>query len=193
MDDSGYSDEEKSEDAGDKVLLIQATKRNLLSELDCCVSSTKGTNQPIKETKPKKQKWGPEPLVDRPRRNVGDNRTVSQKAIDLQKFKNLEAPTKGPGTSFNHEYLSDIADKIDLSQGKDKLTSSLIIDDMINEENSKSKEFENKNPEVLLPANLDVDLVTEDISSQPQNKAKDTWSQVVQRSINAAKQKQVIK
>ena len=63
---------------------------------------------------------------------------------------------------------------------------------MINEGKSKSKEFENKNPEVLLPANLDVDLVTEDISSQPQNKAKDTWSQVVQCSINAAKQKQVI-
>ena len=196
MDDSGYSDEEKSEDAGDKILLIQATKRNLLSELDCCVSSTKDTDQPIKQTMPKKQKRGPEPLVDRPRRNVGDNRTVSQKAIDLQKFKNLEAPTKGLGTSFtsfNHEYLSDIADKIDLSLGKDKLTSSLIIDDMINEEKSKSKEFENKNPEVLLPANLDVDLVTEDISSQPQNKAKDTWSQVVQISINAAKQKQVIK
>ena len=93
MDDSGYSDEEKSEDAGDKVLLIQATKRNLLSELDCCVSSTEDTDQPIKQTMPKKQKWGPEPLVDRPRRNVGDNRTVSQKAIDLQKFKNLEALT----------------------------------------------------------------------------------------------------
>ena len=64
---------------------------------------------------------------------------------------------------------------------------------MINEEISKSTEFENENQEVMLPANLDVDLVTEDISSQPQNKAKDTWSQVVQSSINAAKQKQVIK
>jgi len=196
MDDSGYSDEEKSEDAGDKILLIQATKRNLLSELDCCVSSTKDTDQPIKQTMPKKQKRGPEPLVDRPRRNVGDNRTVSQKATDLQKFKNLEAPTKGPGTSFtsfNHEYLSDIEDKIDLSLGNDKLTSSLIIDDMINEEISKSTEFENENPEVMLPANLDVESVTENISSQSQNKAKETWSQVVQCSIDAAKQKQVIK
>jgi hypothetical protein len=127
---------------------------------------------------------------------VGDNRTVSQKAIDLQKFKNLEAPTKGPGTSFtsfNHEYLSDIEDKIDLSLGNDKLTSSLIIDDMINEEISKSTEFENENPEVMLPANLDVESVTKNISSQSQNKAKETWSQVVQCSIDAAKQKQVIK
>ena len=33
----------------------------------------------------------------------------------------------------------------------------------------------------------------EDISSHPQNGTKDTWSQVVQRSINAVKQNQVIK
>ena len=64
---------------------------------------------------------------------------------------------------------------------------------MINEEISKSTEFENENPEVMLPANLDVESVTENISSQSQNKAKETWSQVVQCSIDAAKQKQVIK
>jgi len=196
MDDSGYFDEERSEDASDKILLIQATKRNLLSELDCCVSSTEDTDQPIKQTMPKKQKWGPEPLVDRPRRNVGDNRTVSQKATDLQKFKNLEAPTKGPGTSFtafDHDYLSVIADKIDLSLGNNDVTTSFNIDCMISEEKDKSKDFEDKNPVVLLPINLEVETEMEDISSHPHNETKDTWSQVVQRSINAVKQNQVIK
>ena len=139
---------------------------------------------------------GPEPLVDRPRRNMGDTRTISQKAIDLQKFKNLEAPTKGPGTSFtafDHDYLSVIADKIDLSLGNNDVTTSFNIDCMINEEKDKSKDFEDKNLVVLLPINLEVETEIEDISSHPQNRTKDTWSQVVQRSINAAKQNQVIK
>ena len=196
MDDNVYSDEEILDDVDDKLLLIQATKRNLLPDLDECVSSVKDSAQPLKQAKLKKQKWGPEPLVDRPRRNMGDTRTISQKAIDLQKFKNLEAPTKGPGTSFtafDHDYLSVIADKIDLSLGNNDVTTSFNIDCMINEEKDKSKDFEDKNPVVLLPINLEVETEIEGISSHPQNGTKDTWSQVVQRSINAAKQNQVIK
>ena len=196
MDDNVYSDEEILDDVDDKLLLIQATKRNLLPDLDECVSSVKDLAQPLKQAKLKKQKWGPEPLVDRPRRNMRDTRTISQKAIDLQKFKNLEAPTKGPGTSFtafDHDYLSVIADKIDLSLGNNDVTTSFNIDCMISEEKDKSKDFEDKNPVVLLPINLEVETEMEDISSHPQNETKDTWSQVVQRSINAVKQNQVIK
>ena len=55
------------------------------------------------------------------------------------------------------------------------------------------RNFEDKNHVVLLPVNLEVETEIEDISSHPQNGTKDTWSQVVQRSINAAKQNQVIK
>ena len=196
MDDNVYSDEEILDDVDDKLLLIQATKRNLLPDLDECVSSVKDSAQPLKQAKLKKQKWGPEPLVDHPRRNMRDIITISQKAIDLQKFKNLEAPTKGPSTSFtafDHDYLSVIADKIDLSLGNNDVTTSFNIDCMISEEKDKSKDFEDKNHVVLLTVNLEVETEMEDISSHPQNGTKDTWSQVVQRSINAAKQNQVIK
>ncbi|PUZ51153.1 hypothetical protein GQ55_6G154600 [Panicum hallii var. hallii] len=53
------------------------------------------------QVKTKKQKWGPELFVDRPRRNTGDNRTIIQKAVKFKSYKNLEAPTKGTGQNLD--------------------------------------------------------------------------------------------
>ena len=64
---------------------------------------------------------------ERPRRNEGDTRTTLQKATDLKSIRNLEIPNRGTGktntTNYNsftvleHDYLIDIADKVNLSLG----------------------------------------------------------------------------
>jgi hypothetical protein len=88
---------------------------------------------------PKKQKWGPELLMERPRRNVGDNRTMLQKAADLKSYKNMEVPVKGAGNSFailEPQYLAQIASNVGVSLGSNGC--------MKNDENTKSNLFKDQ-------------------------------------------------
>ena len=81
----------------------------------------------------------------------------------------------------------------------------LNIAQIIEEEIEKSTKFENDNPEVLLPTVLEIEKemtpnpsinrehVDDHTNHHPQIKTKDTWSQVVQRSIDADNTKAIIK
>jgi hypothetical protein len=120
MEEDSDSDGDMMELAGERTLLMASTKRKLIEELEECVTHPDENIWQNHQTKGKKQKWGPELLVERPRRNTGDNRTMIQKATDLKSFKNLEVPTRGAGNSFaalELGYLSCIADKVDISLG----------------------------------------------------------------------------
>jgi hypothetical protein len=157
------------------------------------------------QVKTKKQKWGPQLLVDRPRRNTGDNRTIIQKAVKFKSYKNLEAPTKGTGNSFaalDPQYLSQIASNVGVSLGNDTNAILSIINCIRKDENDRSNQFKEDYPKIALPFNLEVELpaagvntcpttqVAEDTSLQIQLR-KETWSQIVQKSIDANKEKNV--
>ena len=149
----------------------------------------------------KKQKWGPELLTERPRRNPGDNRNILQKAAELKSYQNLEIPAIKTGNSFavlDPHYLAQVSSKVGVSLGSNDTTILANIGSMIRDENTKSSLFKEEFPEILLPSKLEVDKSLfdnstcladqgyEDIIPQPLL-VQETWSQVVQKSIDAHK------
>ena len=105
-------------------------------------------------------KWGPTQRVDRPRRHAEDGKTVLQRAEELVKYKNLEVAFKGnTGNSFallDNDYLHTVAKQIDLSLGYDQPTALENVCLIKGAEILAVTSFEENNPDVLLPSNLDV-------------------------------------
>jgi len=203
-DFSDSEDESKTERSCIEISSFPSTKRNLLSDLEECVTTQeKAIQKHNPQAKAKKVKWGPEPLMERPRRNIGDNRTITQKAANLKSFKNLDAPFKGTGNSFaalDPQHLSQITSIVGVSLGNDVNTVTSNINHMKQEENDKSNQFTNDFPEIMLPSSLEVEssaigvntcsttLVPENTSLQAHLKPK-SWSQIVQNSIDAGNNK----
>jgi len=148
-DFSDSEDESKTERSCIEISSFPSTKRNLLSDLEECVTTQeKAIQKHNPQAKAKKVKWGPEPLMERPRRNIGDNRTITQKAANLKSFKNLDAPFKGTGNSFaalDPQHLSQITSIVGVSLGNDANT---VI---------QSNQFTNDFPEIMLPSSLEVE------------------------------------
>ena len=117
----------------------------------------------------------------------------------------METTATLTGNSFaalDPHYLSQIAKNIGVSLGNNTVAVQFNIDSMKNDENSKSKQFCDEFPELLLPSNLEVDAsltqanthnsahAVKDINPQTATN-KETWSEVLQKGIDANKQKNV--
>lgn len=112
----------------------------------------------------RKNKWGPNLRMPRPRRYLESGQTVMEKAQELKKFKNLEQGTK-PIASFafeSNESLLAKATSVKISFGIDTCATMDKIEHLKRKEIMSRTDFEDRNPEVNLPADLDVNLVTED-------------------------------
>lgn len=152
----------------------------------------------------KKLKWGPTVLHERPRRHAEDERTMLQKAADLKSYKNLEIPhAKAPGNSFhgmNTDYLALLANKVDIKVGVDTQNIVDNINALKNDETVRCFNFDNDNPEYVLPVNLDIkleaatdsnttsDLLENDITQSRAENKKETWSQIVQKGLKPTNQ-----
>jgi len=183
----------------EKILLYSSTKRNLFSDLEICADTQETQmDQPQDAvTKNKKQRWGPAPLCDKPRRGREDGRTMLQKAMDLKSYKNL-GTSKNQGNSFavlDNEHLMHVAKSADISLGADIQHMTDNIDIMKSEEVKKCDNFIIDFPEIALPVNLECELDYSNVcSNKPtslgpdhtqcsQMKADKTWSQVVQGAM----------
>jgi len=108
----------------------------------------------------RKKQWGPTQRVDRPRRFPEDGKTVLQRAKELKEQKNL---CKGTITthSFASESNSSLVDKgscVNVSLGENNEAVNRVIDCIRDKEIACRANFEDRNPEVNLPTDLEVDL-----------------------------------
>jgi len=164
------SDNEGGPDFDDNALAWQeelaAAGRNIYGDLMQCAEEEQEVKlqwgQTEKQLKKEKVKWGPTQRVDRPRRHAEDGKTVLQRAEELVKYKNLEVAFKGnTGNSFallDNDYLHTVAKQIDLSLGHDQPTALENVCLIKGAEILAVTSFEENNPDVLLPSNLDVDV-----------------------------------
>lgn len=155
--------------------------------------------QEEKNGKRQKRKWGPTQRMDRPRRAPEDGRTMLQKAQDLIAAKNsMKGITNY--TSFaskSNDELINVVNSVNISLGSNT--------DVVNEKISllKLKEigdrsgFENRNPEVNLPSNLDVDLVIDNFPplsagmpsplKECSDSVTESWAAIASKSCNNSK------
>jgi len=117
----------------------------------------------VKQDKKKQKRqiqWGPVQRMPRPRRFPEDGKTVMQRAEELKEYKNLCKGTKPSMlTAFgsNKSYI-DISSCVNVSLGS---TEELINynADLIRERDAVSRnDFIEKNAEINLPSDLNVDL-----------------------------------
>ena len=133
----------------------------------------------------RKKQWGPTQRVDRPRRFPEDGKTVLQRAKELKKkgvpsaessrsvrglgkgkakeLKEQKNLCKGTITthSFASESNSSLADKancVNISLGENNEAVNRVIDCIRDKEIACRANFEDRNPEVNLPTDLEVDL-----------------------------------
>jgi hypothetical protein len=112
--------------------------------------------------KSKGSKWGPV-LVERQRRSQNCGETMLQKAMGIKKKKNLE-PLKGNSFApLQSDDLNVLAMDINIKVGRNDSENSNILNKMISSEVIKSDRFVGQNPEVMLPTDLEIDLICDNI------------------------------
>lgn len=147
----------------------------------------------VKKTQKRKTGWGPIQRIPRPRRGVDDGRTMLQKAQDLKKMKNLEKRTNY-SSSFSFKSNSSLQNKaysVGIELGKSDLVINNTIDGLKQKELDNLKTFEESNPEVNLPGDLNIEIDVEEfppLSSSISSPAKGnidisdrSWVQIVSK------------
>jgi hypothetical protein len=145
--------------------------------------------------KMKANKWGAV-LVERSRRNQNTKGTMMQKAMELKQKRNLEIKGKS-FAALQFDSLNQIAKDINIKIGTDDHENSELIDKMIRDDKDQYDNFVATNPEVVLPANLDLDVCKANIpvsiddsivgsnETTPKGPLKEldslTWTEVVKR------------
>jgi hypothetical protein len=118
-----------------------------------------------KMRKNNKESWGPI-LVDRQRRKQNDWTTMLQKAMLLKQKKNLE-PLKGNSfASLHSESLYQFVKDVNVHLGVDSSEAQSIISKLVGNEIENVNKFVEENLEVLLPANMEIDLISEKTTEQ---------------------------
>jgi hypothetical protein len=146
-------------------------------------------------------------LVDRPRRSQNTGETTMEKDMHIKQKKNLEVVKGNSFSDFQTDYLNQVAQDAHIRIGCDNDDNSRLIDSLKNEESLKHINFVDENPDMLLPANLDVELemqegfkpnVSEDIENNhtPTGSIKEPdtsvlWTEVVMKGRNRNKIKGV--
>jgi hypothetical protein len=112
----------------------------------------------MNKRKSKGESWDPI-LVDRPRRKQNSGGTMLEKAMELKMRRN--EPLKGNSfVVLQNDSLNQIALDVNVVIGTDELDKDRIIDKLVGEEKLNCEMFVENNPEVGIPANLDVEPVT---------------------------------
>lgn len=117
-------------------------------------------DQILNKNQKRKTKWGPTLRIPRPRRGPDDGKTMLEKAQEPKKLKNQEKGKKKL-SSFAFERSSNLlkmANAVNISLGNNISTELEKVDSLKLKELADRSLFEDKNPEVTLPANLDTVL-----------------------------------
>jgi hypothetical protein len=99
-------------------------------------------------------------MVERKRMSQSQGATVLQKAMNLKKKKNLE-PLKGnrfapPPPQADSLYVLPFV--VNIKIGQDAHDNAGIIENMIKYDQVKYDNFTSENPEILLPASIDIEI-----------------------------------
>jgi hypothetical protein len=106
----------------------------------------------------KKDKSAWEPILEeRNRRRQGNEGTVMQRVMELKKRKNLETKHGNSFAALGHENLLQLSKDVNLKFGNDLHDASNIVGCLVNNEVKNFEKFVDENPEILLPANLDLE------------------------------------
>jgi predicted SPOUT superfamily RNA methylase MTH1 len=102
--------------------------------------------------------------MDRPRHGQEDGRTVLQKAMDLKEARNIvKAMTQKTSFAFeSNEELLRKAHSVNISFGNNDNGVQEKLESLKQKELSARAMFVEKNPEVNLPNNLDIEILAED-------------------------------
>jgi hypothetical protein len=107
-------------------------------------------------------KWGPVLATRMSSRIVHDGKSIIEKAKDLKKNKNLEIP-KGMPHGYKNSFaildnlcLMNKASDAGISLGTDKIMVDKNIDAIRHLEIDRLVDFRDENPNMFLPANLDI-------------------------------------
>lgn len=117
-------------------------------------------DQILNKNQKRETKWGPTLRIPRPRRGPDDGKTMLEKAQEPKKLKNQEKGKKKL-SSFAFERSSNLlkmANAVNISLGNNISTELEKVDSLKLKELADRSLFEDKNPEVTLPANLDTVL-----------------------------------
>lgn len=113
-----------------------------------------------KKAQKRKPGWGPILRIPRPRRVPDDGRTVLERAQELKKIINLE---KGNNYASSFAFksntsLNDKATSVGIELGSDNQSINETVDGLKQKELENLNKFMENNPEVNLPANLNIDV-----------------------------------
>jgi hypothetical protein len=107
-------------------------------------------------------KWGPVLATRMSSRIVHDGKSIIEKAKDLKKNKNLEMP-KGMPHGYKNSFaildnicLMNKANDAGISLGSDRTMLEKNIDAIRHLETDRLVDFRDENPDMFLPANLDI-------------------------------------
>jgi hypothetical protein len=119
---------------------------------------------------------------------------ILQKAMELKKKKDLELFKGNPVAVLHTDYLNQYAVDVDVILGNYEVEATEVINNFVNNEIECFDRFVEQNPEVLLPCNLDLDLVGDENKTEneqcvehiPDRSFKDpspnlTWSDEVKK------------
>jgi hypothetical protein len=152
--------------------------------------------------KDSKHMWGPT-VVERHRRKTNTGEYMMQKAMNLKKKKNLGSMIGNRFAPLQIESLNLLSKDVNIKIGNDVNEEEGIIRKLVDEEHIKYDEFVGENPEVLLPANIDIDLgivnsplkgqddviVASPNTSIKEANSSELWIEVVRKGKNRAKAK----
>jgi hypothetical protein len=121
----------------------------------------------VRKNQKRKTGWGPIQRIPRPRRVPDDGKYVLQRAQELKQVKNLEKGTRHSSSlAFaSNTSLNIKAHTVGIELGMDDLAINNTIDGMKQKELDNLKNFEENNPEVNLPGDLNIDISFEDFPS----------------------------
>jgi hypothetical protein len=142
-----------------------------------------------KKKRDKSDQWG-HVLVERQRRVQNDGVTMLQKAMKLKEEKNLGTLKGNSFASLHIDSLNQMAKDVKIKLGNNISESEAFISKLIEEEKNNLEKFVGDNPDMLLPSNLDIEVVkTPELEVGEQNPSesiKDStpspkWTEVVKR------------
>lgn len=143
------------------------------------VTQAEELEEQLRRKRQKKQiQWGPVQRMDRPRRHPKDGKTIAQRAEELKIYKNLCNGTK-PSliiTSESNDNLIANAKCVNISLGTDDNMVASNIDLIRDKDLAGRRDFLEKNPEINLPTDLNVELNIEEFPSLVKEKTLTTSS-----------------
>jgi hypothetical protein len=111
--------------------------------------------------------WGPVQRVARPRRYPKDGKTMMLRAQELKEYKNLckgNKPTPINASESTESFIAK-ANCVNISLGTNTEMINSNVDLILTKDLMGRKEFLEKNPEINLPADLEINLDLENFPS----------------------------